>query len=474
MQSDDSLFSLDPPPRRPKPPASDSRLAPSQASLTHRAAIHKKSALRVPEPQSAVLCEEPNFMQVLMSRLREHCAEFDAFEAPTAPSRVATKLPPPPSDAVLWAIVQENNRRTFFRGSGVPLELILLCFEYLNVIDLCTVSAVNRRCNVVASFPFLWLQHCQRFCLTCTMDPFLYNPRQDSITTENPAKKMVREYIQEARKALVETLDEERQRLRQIEERLQQRRDIVAAAPPFATELIHSTQEHQPQLIQLIQRSEQHVRHMTEQSAHFEALRKGLLADSAQNKQTIAKIEQEIRALRRKIEHPVDERSETNHGTDLQTGTTISTTKKAGGSSFSSKLSFRSSTVSESPVAPNSASHSPSTLRAQIETFERKICAFVLSPLRDLPLVIRRGTRTFSDMELLVLQVGSGSAGGALLQKRWSTLLGLFPLRSDAYMDLVEYAWSGEGECSAKSNNLIPMIRKMSSWSHKDLEGYFA
>ena len=411
-------------------------------------------------------------MQLLMSRLREHCAQFDqvgstASLSPAAGQAASSSAPSVNRNeaATLWAIVQENNRRTFFRGSGIPLEIVLLTFEYLNVADLCAVAAVNRRCNVVASFPVLWLKHCQRFSLSCTIDPSQYRPRQDSIVSENIAKKTVREYIQRARQALVETLDEERQRLRQIEERLQQRLDQAPAAP-FTNELVQTAQEHQPQLVQLIQRAEHHVHHMTEQAAHFEGLRKELLTDSSHNKQTIAKLEQEILLLKRMIENPT--------GNALQDVEKPSRLPVGSSSSFSSKLAFRSAGTSGGAPTLN-----PSPIsRELIEKFERKVCSVLLAPIRDLPLVIRRGTRSFSEIEMLILQIGgsSGSAPAAILNKRWNALLGMFPLRSDAYSDLVDFAWQSgsSSECPQKSLNLIPMIRKMSSWSDKELENYFA
>lgn len=63
--------------------------------------------------------------------------------------------------------------------------------------------------------------------------------------------------------------------------------------------------------------------------------------------------------------------------------------------------------------------------------FEARICKLLLSGIATLPVVLRRGTNTFSMMELLSLQMGSDDVGLAV-KANWSAFKKICPL-VDAY-----------------------------------------
>lgn len=386
---------------------------------------------------------------MLLSRLRQQCSILVPDDS--QPSRMPEKQNDVTllrsADALqghqtLWEAVVARNALSVFRT--LPVEVLVLTFEFSNVTDLCRLAQASKKANLIASSPVLWMAHCKRFRLRFE--------RSSGLTFVRQPKEIVREYIEQARQSLDVTLQQERARLHEVEQRLSQR---MEQAPPFSQELTAEVHQHQPMLVRLIERAERQLTEISQQAQAMEAVRRELLLAAQQNREMLAKNQAELSYVLSTIEP--ERKLPTNNRRAHDEN-----------SLFSAKLNKHHHTVAVSTEAVVSPNTIPLHGEA-IDMFERKVTRVVLNSVRDLPLILRRGTQSFSTLELLVLQLrSSDDAVGQRIMQRWNKLKAFFPLNVE-YCDLTESLRCGEGVPSSCASRAA-LIRKMISMSDSELE----
>ena len=240
-------------------------------------------------------------------------------------------------------------------------------------------------------------------------------------TADGPtARRLVREYVTSVRRELTETLHVEEGRLQRVEERIRER---VREAPPFTAQFVEDSLLTQPRLSDLLERTQTQVAALDTEARQVQSLRLDLVHSIQANKQQIRNLQQCLDNMERT--HKTSRDVDANYWL--------------------------------------------------LARFEARICRLVLGDLPQLPLVIRRGTTSFSMMELLALQLARDELG-AVVRTRWDSFKKVCPLH-DGYFFLVDSVLApssgsdgGRGvEVPRESASTYALVKKLSEMSDGNL-----
>ncbi|CUE64437.1 Hypothetical protein, putative [Bodo saltans] len=486
------------PPRVPQPPPRRLPVKNPQ-SMDHTASVSRKSALRLGE--CAYDGNEESFLELLMDRLRAQCAMVAGPEYYTEGDRQyllaqeeEDRRAKGNDQRALWEMVEARNRPSLLRR--IPMELLLVTCEYLNVVDLCRFSGVSRKVQTVLNSPLVWIRHCKRYRLPLQQKEgkleFVLHPRQ-----------VVVDYLVLARRTLDERLVQEQQTLEALEQRLNSRAAEVA---PFSqtfmsehqsssTAATSSSSSQAPRrLVQLIQQSEKQLTDMIDASRAWETARLELQRVLLANRDALRKQQGDVKRIQKHfapnnlattVPPTLARHSSLGIHSNSDDASSAVQQKSHAGGAFSSSIvskellrtygggdvggsgtqgsgySSSSSGGVKGATAVASGGIKPLTA-SSVEQFERKLVRTVLSAARDLPVVIRRGTTTFSALELLSIQLQGGSGGGGapspvatMIAKRWKAMKQFFPLTSADYGSLCDLLLDSDEATTAEGHQVI-------------------
>lgn len=462
------------PPARGVPSRQSSSLSRNAQSLQHGGTVTRKIALKSKEEDYDGT--EQSFVDLLMQKLREQVAQIGGTGATTSSRDDAMDTSGGLSAEValqdrqtLWEAVEARNRVSLIRV--LPVELMMLVFEFAPIGELCRMSCVSKRLAVIAGSPVLWVRFCNRYQLSY---------QRTTTATGQPAfvrqpKEVVRDYLVETRRALDERLRYESHALEVIEERLNQR---VAMTAPFSSAFATESATEHPRLKQLIMRAEQQLSVIVEQAQQMEQARCELLKTSQTNRELLQRVQGQLGH----ITSTLLQQQAVEGGSDA--------TAPSGGT-FSKGLSWTASTSATSGVV--ASQQLPLTVPqgslvrlndVAFMRFERHVCQTIVSRItRDetdaggagasLPFVLRRGLSTFSAMELLVLQLTTGATSHPLSQG-WSKWKRTFPAAVNGdYFNLRDCVSASEDQVLSIPKKLAPcaaMMRKVLSMQPAELE----
>jgi hypothetical protein len=233
-----------------------------------------------------------------------------------------------------------------------------------------------------------YFSQCSRRCQAMASSPLLWRAigrglRIEAIDlADGPtSKRMVRDYVSSVRRELTHHLHVEETRLQQVENRIRERID---AAPPFTAQFVEESTVAQPRLAALLERTQTNVANLDAEARQVQALRLDLVHSIQANRDQIQKLQRCLDNMERT--HGARSAAEENYWL--------------------------------------------------LSRFEARICRLLLGGLPQLPLVIRRGTTTFSMMELLTLQLARDELG-AVIRTRWEAFKKVCPM-NEAYFSLLD------------------------------------
>jgi hypothetical protein len=323
-----------------------------------------------------------------------------------------------PDGATLWDAVNADPSNRLRLFSVLPVEVLLYAFSFCTVTDLCRLCSVSKRLHVILDSPFAWLAHCERMKLPVV---------QTGTAFVNHPKQVLRDVIVSARERLTDSLHAHENELLRVEERIRQR---IEQAPPFAHDFVESSHAHMPRLQALIERTQKHLDEVMDQAKGVEATRQALVSMAEQNRDALRKSQRDLQRVLGLLEPHRDQ------GNDASLASAFC------------------------PVTSET-----------LQRFERRICRVILQNARELPVVLRRGTSTFSSLELLVLQLGSRSADAEInaIRQRWSAFKSFFPaLNNGEYFALRDALVEGI-DVSSKSQSSVSLIKKIMTMSDAEL-----